>query len=186
MVNVPTVEWREWTTDTDPSGIRISDDTTTLEASGYQGIRSTSVGETLAFDAVNIANSGQVTETRVLTAHVESWGDASGVFNMKCFVNNYGHFTAGTYRFLYAINQHWQDSLSLTTDSDDMPTSVPSSPNMLSTLGSGALENTGWYDESQVTQYLYLALFIGVDVPVGTYGGAGTAGLRYRLLYDFS
>ena len=186
MVNVPTVEWREWTTDQDPSGIRISDDAGTLEASGFQGVRSTSVGETLEYDPANIAISGQVTETHVLTAHVESWGDASGVFNMKVFVSDIGHFGVGTYRFLYDIQQHWQDSLTLSTDSSDMPTSAPSSPNMLSTLGSGALANTGWYDESQVTQYLYLALYIGTNVPVGTKGGAGTAGLRYRLMYDFS
>ena len=186
MVNVPSIEWREWTVDTDPSGIRISDDTITLNASGFQGVRSTSAGETLEYDPANIVVSGQVTETHVLAAHVESWGDASGIFNMKCFVSNIEHFGVGTYRFLYAIHQHWHDSLALYTDSDDMPTSEPTDPNMFSTIGSGSLSNTGWYDESQVTQYLYIALYVGTDVPVGTYGGAGTAGLRYRLMYDFS
>jgi hypothetical protein len=186
MVNVPNVEWREWTTTIDPSGIRISDDTATLNASGFQGVRSTIAGETLVFDPVNIAVTGQITETRILTARVESWGDASGIFNMKFYLKSINHFGVGNYRFLYNISTHFASGLELDLTDDDILTSIPNTQNLFSTLESGSLVNTGFYDESQVTQYVYLATWINTDVPVGTYGGAGSAGFRYRLLYDFS
>jgi len=186
MVNVPTMVWREWDTEIDPSGIRISDDTTTLTASGFQGVRSTTAGETLIYDPVNIAVSGQLTDTKLLTTYVSSWGDASGVFNMKFYLTSIAHFGAGTYRFLYDIRTHFASGLALDQTALDLSTTLPSTQNLLTTLGSGALANTGFYDESQVSQYVYLSLWINNDVPVGTYGGAGTGGLRYRVRFDFS
>jgi len=186
MVNAPTVEWREWTTTIDPSGIRISDDAATLSASGYIGERSTIAGETLVFDPVNIAVSGQVSDTKLLTAHISAWGDASGISNMKFYLTSISHFNTGDYRFLYRLATHFVSGLVLNETDSGFPTSQPTDQNLFSTLGSGVLADTGFYDESQVSQYIYLSLYINNDVPVGTYGGAGTAGLRYRMLYDFS
>jgi hypothetical protein len=186
MVNVPTVEWREWTTTIDPSGIRISDDTTTLDASGFLGNRSTIAGETLVFDPVNIAVSGQTSDTKVLTAYITNWGDGSGISNMKFFLTSVSDFGVGDYRFLYSIRTHWASGLELNETDSELPITIPTSQNILSTFGSGTVQNTGYYDESQVLQYVYLSMFIGVDVPVGVYGSAGGGGFRMRLLYEFS
>jgi len=67
---------------------------------------------------------------------------------------------------------------------------VPTSPNLSGTITepeyplgkpwmSGLLDN-------DTSQYVYLAVEAGVDVSVGTKGGAGAGSFRYRLLYDFS
>lgn len=186
MVNVPVIEIREWETTKNPSGIRISDDTNTLEASGFLGKRGTAAGETLIYQPLNTTISGQVSDTKLLVGHVETWGDASGISNLSFYMGALEHFDAGNYRFLYQFQTHWASGLQLNELDADLPTSQPGVQNVFSTLGSGILKNTGYYDETQVTQYIYVATFIDSDVPVGTYGGPGTGGFRYRLLFDFS
>jgi len=186
MVNVPIVEIREWETTSNPSGIRISDDTDTLNASGFLGSRGTAAGDTLIYQPLNTTVSGQVSDTKMLVGHVESWGDASGISNMSLFMSSLSHFNAGNYRFLYRFATHWVSGLQLTENDSDLPTSQPGSQTVFSTLGSGILKDTGYYDETQATQYMYVATFIDSDVPIGTYGGPGTGGFRYRFLFDFS
>jgi hypothetical protein len=70
------------------------------------------------------------------------------------------------------------------------PTIVPSQPNLSGTikipefpLGSPWLSGTL---DDDASQYIYLALEAGVDVPVGLKGGGGAGTYRYRLIYDFS
>lgn len=186
MVNVPIIRIREWETTKNPSGIRISDDTDTLEASGFLGERSTSAGETLVYNAVNTTVSGLVSDTKLIVGDVQTWGDASGIANLSFYLTSINHFDEGNYRFLYDFNRHWSSGLSLNEYASDLPTSQPGVQNLFSTLGSGVLQDTGYYDETQVTEYIYLAAFIDSDVPFGTYGGPGTGGFRYRLLFDFS
>jgi hypothetical protein len=85
---------------------------------------------------------------------------------------------------------HFIPNLVLDSSAENTPTIVPSQTNFSGTITepefplgkpwmSGLLDN-------DASQYLHLALEVGVDVPVGTYGGAGAGTFRYRLLYDFS
>lgn len=189
MVSAPTIEWREWDVDVDPSGHRV--ESLSVGQWGFQGVKGTSNGGTLIFGSLNTSVSGQISDTKVLTAHVTNWGDASGITNMKVFLNSISAFDNGNYRFLYAIQRHFwtQSGVPLNETDDDFPTSQPASQNILSTLGSGFLKNTAGVttpDENQATEYLYLAVFCDTDVPNGSYGGPSANSFRYRLKFDFS
>lgn len=189
MVNAPTVVWREWDIAIDPSGHRV--ESLSLEQWGFQGVKNTSDGGTLVFSALNTSISGQISDTKVVTAHVTNWNDASGITNMKTYLSSISAFDNGTYRFLYAIQRHFytQSGVPINETNDDFPTALPASQNILSTLGSGFLKNTAGVatpDENQVTEYLYLAVFADTDMSNKTYGGPGAGSFRYRLIYDFS
>lgn len=189
MVNAPTIQWREWDIAIDPSGHRV--ESLALNQWGYQGAKNTANGGTLIFSSLNTSISGQISDTKVVTAHVTNWGDGSGITNMKTYLSSITDFGTGTVRFLYAIQRHFytQSGVPLNETDSDFPTAIPASQNILSTLGSGFLQNTAGVatpDENQVTQYLYLAVFADTDVPNKTYGGPGGGGFRNRLLFDFS
>ncbi len=189
MVNAPTVVWREWDIAIDPSGHRV--ESLSLGQWGFQGVKNTSNGGTLVFSALNTSISGQISDTKVVTAHVTNWNDASGITNIKTYLSSISDFTEGTYRFLYAIQRHFytQSGVPLNETDSDFPIALPASQNILSTLGSGFLAQTAGIatpDENQVTEYLYLSVFADTDVPPGTYGGPGGGGFRVRLLFDFS
>jgi hypothetical protein len=186
MVNFPSVEWIQQDPTIDPSGSRHLK----TGGAGFIKLLGTGAGEELNFGDLNTTGSGIVSETFLTYARIDDMGDASGVFNMRFFLTNTSSFAAGTYRFLENKQFHFVPSLVLTPADGDTPTVVPSNMNFSGTITepeyplgkpwmSGLLDN-------DVSQYAYVALEIGVDVPVGTYGGAGAGTFRYRLLYDFS
>ncbi len=189
MVNAPTVVWREFNPSIDPSGHRV--EALSIDQWGFQGVKNTANGGTLVFSSLNTSISGQISDTKVVTAHVTNWNDASGITNMKTYLSSISDFATGTTRFLYAIQRHFytQSGTPLNETNDDFPTTQPASQNILSTLGSGFLKDTvgvATPDENQVTEYLYLAIFADTDVPFSTYGGPGGGGFRFRILFDFS
>lgn len=187
MVNIPTLTWREWTPSIDPSGYRISSNVGDLATAGFIKKLGTSAGQTAIFDDLDITNSGQVSSTKLLTAYVSDWGDASGIWNMKFYLSSISAFTDGTYRFLYNIDQHYFNGKQKLDENDnDLPTTEPSSANLFSTLGSGVLADTGFDDESQCTEYIWISTLINTDVPVGTYSGPGANSFRYTIKFDFS
>lgn len=186
MVNFPDVEWILQDGATDPSGQRDQKSA----AAGYIKTLSTAAGGALDFGSLNTTGSGIISETFVAYARVNDLGDASGVYNMKLFLYDFSTFQAGTYRFLEQKELHFVPNLTLTSAAKNTPTTIPNSPNLSGTITepeyplgkpwmSGLLDN-------DVSQYVHLALEVGVDVPIGTYGGAGAGTFRYRLMYDFS
>lgn len=185
MVVVPTVEWLQHSLMTDPSGSRHLKST----GAGFINELGTGAGSQLDFGSVDISDNTQISDTRLCFARVNNFNGSSGVFNMKFFLNNVSAFGLGTYRFLERKEIHFQGSISLDASDNDTPTSVPASPNIQGTVTAGFPDGqtslSGLADQD-VTQYVYLAVLIDTDVPVGTYGGAGAGSFRYRLLYDFS
>ncbi len=184
MVNFPTVQWIEQDPAVDPSGSRHLLDTGFLQQLG------TGAGEYLNFGQVNTTGSGAISPTRLIYARSSDMGDASGIFNMRFFLTNVSAFGAGAYRFLEEKSLHFQVSLSLDSSANNTPTIVPNRANFSGTITepeyplgkpwiSGIIDN-------DASMYVSLAIEAGVDVPVGTYGGAGAGSYRYRLLYDFS
>ena len=186
MVNFPEVEWIQQDPGTDPSGQRDQKS----GGAGFLRLLGTNAGGELDFGQLNTTGSGAITPTKLVYARVNDFGDASGVFNMRFFLVNVTSWSAGTYRFLEQKELHFVPNLTLTSAANDTPTIVPSLANFSGTITepeyplgkpwmSGLLDN-------DVSQYAYVAVEAGVDVPVGTYGGAGAGTFRYRLLYDFS
>jgi hypothetical protein len=186
MVNFPSVEWIQQTPSVDPSGSRDAK----LTGAGYIKTLGTGAGQELNFGNLNITGSGAITDTYLTYSRISDLGDASGIFNMRFFLHNVTAFGAGTYRFLEQKEFHFVPSLTLNSSANNTPTVVPSNANLSGTITepefplgkpwmSGLLDN-------DVSQYIYLAVEAGVDVPVGTYGGAGAGTFRYRVLYDFS
>lgn len=186
MVNFPDVEWILQNPSTDPSGQRDQKSS----GAGFLKVLSTSAGGALNFGQLNTSGSGAITDTFLAYARVDDLGDASGIFNMRMFLTNVTAWGVGVYRFLEQKQLHFVPNLQLNSAASDTPTVVPTQANLSGTITepewplgkpwmSGLLDN-------DVSQYVYLALEVGVDVPVGTYGGAGAGTFRYRLLYDFS
>lgn len=186
MVNFPDVEWILQDPAIDPSGLRDQES----GAAGFLKLLSTAADGVLDYGQLNTTGSGAITVTSLAYARVNDFGDASGVFNMRMFMSNTTAWSAGTYRFLEQKQLHFVPNLTLDSSAENTPTTVPTSPNVSGTITepewplgkpwmSGLLDN-------DVSQYVYLALEVGVDVPIGTYGGAGAGTFRYRLLYDFS
>lgn len=186
MVNFPSIEWVQQDPSIDPSGFRHNSN----PVKGFIRVLDTTAGGVLDFGQLNTTGSGAITNTKLAYVRVTDFADASGVFNMRMFLTNITSWGAGTFRFLEQKALHFLPNLVLTSAADNTPTVVPAHPNMSGTiiqpewsLGkpwiSGIIDN-------DVSQYVYLAIEVGVDVPVGTYGGAGAGTFRYRLLYDFS
>ena len=186
MVDFPAVEWIQQDPSIDPSGQRDAKNS----AFGFLRVLDTGAGGVLDYGQVNTTGSGAISPTRLAYARISDLGDASGVFNMRLFLVDVSSFGAGTFRFLERKELHFVPDLELNSSDKDTPTTVPTNPNFSGTITepefplgkpwmSGILDN-------DVSQYVYLAIEAGVDVPVGTYGGAGAGTFRYRLLYDFS
>lgn len=186
MVNFPEVEWIQQDPSIDPSGQRDAKST----LAGFLRVLNTGAGGVLNYGQLNTTGSGAITDTRLAYARINDIGDASGVFNMRLFLVDISSFGAGTFRFLEQKELHFVPDLKLDSSANNTPTTVPSQPNFSGTITepefplgkpwmSGTLDN-------DASQYVYLAVEAGVDVPVGTYGGAGAGTFRYRLLYDFS
>ncbi len=183
MVIVPDVEWIQNDISTDPSGVRH------LKTTGFVKELGTGPGEQLSFGDMNTSISGAVSETKVAFARVDSFGDASGVFNMRFFVKNFSAWD-GDFRFLERKTLEFLPDLILTEADINTPTVVPTIGNFISTrrattapLGDGTL--SGILDED-VSQYVYLAAFANINVSVGQKGGGGAGSWRMSLLYDFS
>jgi len=186
MVNFPDVEWVQQSLTIDPSGSRNLNS----GAAGFIKLLTTAADGVLDYGQLNTTGSGAITETFLAYARVNDLADASGIFNMRMFLTDFSAWGLGNYRFLEQKQLHFVPSLTLDSSAENTPTAIPSNPNFSGTiiepewpLGkpwmSGTLDN-------DVSQYVYLAIEAGVDVPVGTYGGAGAGTFRYRLLYDFS
>ena len=186
MVNFPTVQWVQQSPTINPSGARHL----SVVASGFIRLVDTSAGGVLDFGQLNTTGSGAITDTKLVYARVSGFGDASGVFNMRMFLTNITSWGAGTFRFLEQKALHFIPSLTLTSAADNTPTTIPLHPNLSGTIQApywplGQPWMSGVVDRD-VSQYVYIAVEAGVNVPVGTYGGAGAGTFRYRLLYDFS
>lgn len=186
MVNFPDVEWIQQDPGIDPSGLRDQKS----GAAGFLRVLDTGAGGELNFGQLNTTGSGAITPTLLVYARVNDLGDASGVFNMRMFLANTTAWGAGSYRFLEQKELHFVPNLSLDSSANNTPTVVPLSSNMSGTITEPEFPlGKPWMSgvlDSDVSQYVYLALEVGVDVSVGTYGGAGAGTFRYRLLYDFS
>jgi hypothetical protein len=186
MVQFPEIQWIQQDPTIDPSGFR---DAASVPA-GFLKVLSTSAGGVLDYGQLNTTGSGAITTTYLAYARISDIADASGVFNMRLFLTNTDAWGAGTFRFLEQKQLHFVPSVSLDSSAANTPTVVPVSTNFLGTISEPAWpDGQPWMSgilDNDASQYVYCAIEVGVDVPVGTYGGAGAGTFRYRLLYDFS
>jgi hypothetical protein len=174
MVILPVTQFIQFEKLVDPSGAR------NILASGIKELN-TSANGFLDFGNNNVSISGIVGNTRMVIFRASSMGDASGIYNLKFYLQSLSAFGQGTLRFLHRISTHYLgDQFVLNPTDVDIPTSVPATQNLFSTQGVNAISGTL---DPDVSQYIYLAVFTDVDVPFGTYGPAG---FRYRCQYDFS
>lgn len=177
MATFPTVQFLQFDKDTDPSGVRD------LEVSAVK-VLDTSITGCLDFGNANTTTSGAISETTMAVFRVDDLGDASGVYNLRFFLQNASAFNTGNFRFLHKIDTHYQGpGFALGLADLDIPVIQPTSENVLSTSGQPTL--SGIFD-GHVSQYIYLAVFVDTDVPFGTYGGCAAGSFRYRMVYDFS
>lgn len=175
-MTLPTVQFIQFDKNINPSGFRH------IAASGIK-VLDTSVTGCLEFGSINTTTSGVISDTKMVIFRASNLGSASGIFNMRFFLSNANAFSLGSYRFLHRITTHWQgNGFQLSLADADIPRSEPAQ-NVLSTSGQPVL--SGLFD-GHVSQYIYLATYIGTNVPYGTYGGPTNGSFRYRMLYDFS
>ena len=177
MTTFPTVSFFQFDIDVDPSGSR------NLLASAVKEL-DTSILGCLDFGNTNTSTSGMISDNALLIFRASDLADASGIYNMRFFLQSATAFGAGNYRFLHKVATHYQGvGFRLGLGDLDIPTSQPTTQNVLSTSGQPSL--SGIFD-GHVSQYIYLAVFTDTDVPYGTYGGCSAGSFRYRMVYDFS
>lgn len=177
MATFPTVEFIQFDKDVDPSGVRH------IPASGIK-VLDTSITGCLDFGNTNTTSSGGISDTAMSIFHVSDLGDASGVYNLRFFIESATAFGVGNYRFLQRIVTHYQ-GVGFTLGLIDADSSVvqPTVQNVLATNEQPVLSGI---TDADVSQYIYLAVFVDKDVPFGTYGGCAAGSFRYRMVYDFS
>lgn len=177
MVTVPTTQFLQFDKSVDPSGSR------NLLGSAVKEL-DTSANGFLDFGNNNVSTSGVISATRMVVFRASDMGTASGVYNMRFFLSSSSAFTAGTFRFLHGIQQHYQGTnFALTLADPDIATALPSIQNVVSTQNLPAISGI---TDADVSEYIYLAVFTDVNVPFGTYGGGGLGSFRYRMQFDFS
>ncbi len=177
MATFPTVQFIQFEKDIDPSGVR------NVLASGIKVLDTTITG-CLDFGNANTTTSGVISDTNMFIFRVSDLGDASGVYNMRFYLESATAFNTGNFRFLHKIDTHYQGGgFQLTTSDLDVPVIQPTVQNVLSTSGQPPLSGLA---DGHVSQYIYLAVFVDTDVPFGTYGGCAAGSFRYRMVYDFS
>jgi len=177
MATFPTVSFLQFDVDTDPSGVRD------LEASAVKVLDTTITG-CLDLGNTNTSTSGAISDTTMFVFRVSDLGDASGVYNLRFYLENASAFSVGNYRFLYKVATHYQGAgFTLGLGDLDIPVVQPTTQNVLSTSGQPTLSGTF---DGHVSQYIYLAVFTDTDVPFGSYGGCGAGSFRYKMVYDFS
>ena len=108
---------------------------------------------------------------------------------MRFYWHDISSWGIGTYRFLERKFLHFQNGITLNSADHNTPTIVPVQTNISGTITPGWPGGSPWLSgiaDGDVTMYVALAIEVGVDVPVGVFGGAGAGTFRARLLYDFS
>lgn len=185
MVQFPNLQFVQNSLSIDPSGSRH------LNGAGFIKVLGTGAGEVLDYGQLNTTGSGAITPTKLCYARVTDFADASGIFNMRFFLVNTTAWGAGTYRFLEKKDVTFVPNLTLDSSARNTPTTVPSNTNVSGTVqpewsyGSPWISGTIPHDQG-VTEYIWLATEVGVNVEIGQKGGAGAGTWRFRLIYDFS
>lgn len=177
-ITVPTIDIIQFDNAIDPSGFRDLG----ASANGFVKFLDTSTSGDLDFGFVNITDSGALAGTKMLLFRPVSLGDAAEIYNFRFHLQSISAWSTGVYNFLWKKNIHFESGIVLSLADNNIPTSLPSSGNVTSTASGTYIQTVS---ESGVSEYIYLDLFAGTDVPVGTYGGPGSAGFRYRLTFDF-
>lgn len=174
----PVLQVKQFDIDTDPEPDR---DKTT--GNGFVKFLNTSPGGELNFGNMNITTSGNISDTKVFLARCSDYGDASGLFNFRFFMSSTSHWNTGTYRFLYQTSSSFLTGHSLGESALDIPITIPSTANLFPNTGEGVLSGIA---DRDVTDYVYMAVLAREDVDTGGKGGAGTGGMRLRIVYDLS
>lgn len=177
-MNLPSILFKQYDNAIDPSGSRNLD----VAASGFVKILDTSVSGVLDFGFLDITSSGALSQTKMVFFRPLTLGDANRIFNFRFYLSSISAWGVGTYNFLWDRRIPFTSGVQLSQASENVPTSLPTSGNVLSSASGTFI---GSITESGVSQYIYLGVYVNNDVLVGTKGGAGNGGFRFRLTYDF-
>lgn len=174
----PQIQFKQYDGLYNPSGTRNID----VTASGWVKEINTSASGVLDFGFMDITTSGCISPTKLLLFRPSTLGSASQIYNFKLYISSATAWTTGTYRFLYRTSIPFVSGLVVDLSDSNIPTSVPSTGNILSTASGSYIQSTV---ESGCSQYIYLAVYANNDVPTGQKGGPAAGSFRYRLQYDF-
>jgi hypothetical protein len=163
---------------TDPSGTRGDG----AAMNGFVKFLDTSTSGHLDYGTMNISNSGVFSGTKLLFFRPTALGDASEIFNFRFYLHSTSAWATGNYQFKMSNEIHFESAKVLGAGASGIPVSIPSAANIVNTQGIGTIQAVA---ESGCSQYIWLNVYADTDVPVGTYGGPGNGGFRYRLTYDF-
>jgi hypothetical protein len=121
----------------------------------------------------------------VIVGQIASSGDMTDrIFNMRFWLSNITDLGTGTVRFNQENYQVWQSGLIVqNSSSGTTPTVLPSSGNLVTASGFTAM--SGVNVDNDLSEYIYLSVFTGTNVPVGVKGGGTRSTFRYRLTADY-
>ena len=137
----------------------------------------------LDYGQVDNSQSGVNSTTKVVALSGVEFNGNSTIEDMKFYLLSLSAFAGGTYEFLMDITNTWTQNKVVTQANSNVPTTLPASQNYFRLGGGTQITGSGQVDG--LGQWLYLAVFIGTDVPDGTYGGLGDNSFRYRFRFDY-
>lgn len=191
-VPFPEIQFSTWRNDelADPSGTRH------LVSGHFAYIKPVGTGcaDSLVFPnlTLNIGNNDPFvgSDVVVLNASVPNFGElqASGlnaVYNMKLWA------PAGSGTILDLPSTHlqyqtsgiWEPNLSFPSGAgQEFSRTLPSQFNLRRADGRAELIS---YNDTNVSEWVYMRLFLDSGFPVGTFGACGSGTFRLRMTYDF-
>lgn len=183
MATPPSIKFTEFAVSgVDPVGQRHQ----TTHSSFVKRV-STAAGQFLDFGSVNTTFTKKTTRTKAVVAFADSFGDATeAIYNMRFWLPDISDFVQGSYNFNGFASGVWMSGLyphGLTDASGVfIPTALPSGFNLR--RQDEWPEISGFNQDSQVSEFIYLSVTLDTDVPPRPYGG-DSGGFQYRLTFDY-
>jgi len=83
----------------------------------------------------------------------------------------------------FLVSGLWVPNLSFPSGAgQQFPTTLPETANLFRADGFNGLNG---YNDNNVSQFIYMRLFLDANFPIGTFGICGSGILRPRLTFDF-
>jgi len=137
-------------------------------------------------NAMDISIGSGISNTKCMIFRIANFDCPSNsrVYNMKLWVSNTDDFLTDDWKVIYTPSGIWEQDYSIPVrffaDRNKwLPISLPSAPNLFRADGKFTIYGT---EDTDVSQFLYLAVAASGTLPLGEYGSA--SGFFIRTTYD--
>lgn len=189
----PSTEFAEF----DISGVDPSGNRSGILASSFIKVLGCTSDSALDYGNINIDSKAE-SDTKVVVFRITDISGNRRIQNMRFWLPAIPN-EAGSLGYNMEIQSNWVVDNALTEASGTVPTSLPSSQNLLRCNSAEYPYSTqlnfihmsgsaapGYIEDNEVSQFIYLNITADVDTTTGKYGIGGRGNLLYRCTFDYS